>query len=368
MKQKILLLTCGTGEGHNSAASAVAEALHARGVETVRRDPVSFAGEKAKKAVSGAYNGIIRRTPKMFGAIYKAGEAVDRVRFRSPVYYANTLYAKKLAAYILEEKFDAVVCTHLFAMEALTYIKQRGLLSVPSYGVLTDYTCIPFFEETDVDEYFISHADLADELCAKGMKKERLIPTGIPVSPRFTLHMEKCAARELLGLPQDKKIVLVMTGGVGCGNAGEICRALLAQNKELYICVLTGKNAAMFDDIRSSFAESSVRAVSFTDKVNVFMNAGDVLITKPGGLSSTEAATANIPFVALITIPGCEQKNAAFFSSRGLCVTALSPLQAAKEAADLVADNDRCEAMKVCQRAVLPQNAAQEIAKRILRL
>lgn len=368
MKQKILLLTCGTGEGHNSAASAVAEALHARGVETVRRDPVSFAGEKAKKAVSGAYNGIIRRTPKMFGAIYKAGEAVDRVRFRSPVYYANTLYAKKLAAYILEEKFDAVVCTHLFAMEALTYIKKRGLLSVPSYGVLTDYTCIPFFEETDVDEYFIPHADLADKLCAKGMKKERLIPTGIPVSPRFTLHMEKCAARELLGLPQDKKIVLVMTGGVGCGNAGEICRALLAQNKKLFICVFTGKNAAMFDDIRSSFAESSVRAVSFTDKVNVFMNAGDVLITKPGGLSSTEAATANIPFVALITIPGCEQKNAAFFSSRGLCVTALSPLQAAKEAADLVADNDRCEAMKVCQRAVLPQNAAQEIAKRILRL
>lgn len=368
MKQKILLLTCGTGEGHNSAASAVAEALHARGVETVRRDPVSFAGEKAKKAVSGAYNGIIRRTPKMFGAIYKAGEAVDRVRFRSPVYYANTLYAKKLAAYILEEKFDAVVCTHLFAMEALTYIKKRGLLTVPSYGVLTDYTCIPFFEETDVDEYFIPHADLADELCAKGMKKERLIPTGIPVSPRFTLHMEKCAARELLGLPQDKKIVLVMTGGGGCGNAAEICRALLAQNKELYICVLTGKNAAMFDDIRSSFAESSVCAVSFTDKVNVFMNAGDVLITKPGGLSSTEAATANIPFVALITIPGCEQKNAAFFSSRGLCVTALSPLQAAKEAADLVADNDRCEAMKVCQRAVLPQNAAQEIAKRILRL
>ena len=159
-----------------------------------------------------------------------------------------------------------------------------------------------------------------------------------------------------------------MTGGVGCGNAGEICRALLAQNKELYICVLTGKNAAMFDDIRSSFAESSVRAVSFTDKVNVFMNAGDVLITKPGGLSSTEAATANIPFVALITIPGCEEKNAAFFSSRGLCVTALSPLQAAEQAAALVADEDRCEAMKASQRAVLPQNAAQEIAKRILRL
>lgn len=151
----------------------------------------------------------------MFGAIYKAGKAVDRVRFQSPVYYANTVYAKKLAAYILDEKFDAVVCTHLFAMEALTYIKKCGLLTVPSYGVLTDYTCIPFFEETRLDEYFIPHADLTAELCAKGMEKERLIPTGIPVSPRFTLHTEKRAAREMLGLPQDKKIVLVMTGGVG---------------------------------------------------------------------------------------------------------------------------------------------------------
>ena len=124
----------------------------------------------------------------------------------------------------------------------------------------------------------------------------------------------------------------------------------------------------MFDDIRTSFDENSVRAVSFTDKVNVFMNAGDVLITKPGGLSSTEAATANIPFVALITIPGCEEKNAAFFSARGLCVTALSPLQAAEQAAALVADEDRCEAMKAAQRAALPQNAAEEIAKRILHL
>ncbi len=366
MKQKILLLTCGTGEGHNSAASAVAEALGAQGVETVRRDPISFAGEKAKKAVSGVYNQIIKKTPKMFGAIYKAGEAVDRVRFQSPVYYANTVYAKKLAAYILDEKFDAVVCTHLFAMEALTYIKKCGLLTVPSYGVLTDYTCIPFFEETRLDEYFIPHADLTAELCAKGMEKERLIPTGIPVSPRFTLHTEKHATREMLGLPQDKKIVLVMTGGVGCGNSGEICRALLAADKDLFICVLTGKNTEMYDDIRSSFEESHVCAISFTDKVNLYMNACDVLITKPGGLSSTEAATANIPFVALITIPGCEEKNAAFFSSRGLCVTARSPLQAAKEAASLVADEEKCEAMKKCQRSVLPQNAAQTIVQRIV--
>lgn len=366
MKQKILILTCGTGEGHNSAASAVSEALRELGIQTVRRDPVSFAGERAGRVVSGTYNQIIRKTPKMFGAIYRAGEAVDRVRFRSPVYFANALYAKKLAAYILQEKFDAVVCTHLFAMEALTSIKARGFLTVPSYGVLTDYTCIPFFEETHLDEYFIPHADLTAELTAKGMDKEHLIPTGIPVSPRFTLHTEKSEARKLLGLPTDKKIVLIMTGGVGCGNSGEICASLLSLNKELFLCVLAGRNGQMFDHIRSTFDEKSVRAVSFTDKVNLFMNASDVLITKPGGLSSTEAAAANIPFVALITIPGCEERNAAFFSSRGLCLTALSPSQAAVEAAALVTDQERCRVMAECQRRDLPQNAAREIAQRIV--
>lgn len=208
MKQKILLLTCGTGEGHNSAASAVAEALHARGVETVRRDPVSFAGEKAKKAVSGAYNGIIRRTPKMFGAIYKAGEAVDRVRFRSPVYYANTLYAKKLAAYILEEKFDAVVCTHLFAMEALTYIKKQRTLTVPSYGVFDRLHLYSLFRRDRCGRIFHSARGFSRRALRQRHEKERLIPTGIPVSPRFTLHMEKRAVRELLAFRKTKKSCL----------------------------------------------------------------------------------------------------------------------------------------------------------------
>lgn len=149
MKQKILLLTCGTGEGHNSAASAVAEALGAQGVETVRRDPISFAGEKAKRPFPVFTIKSSKRRRRCSAPYTRPVKRSTGVRFQSPVYYANTVYAKKLAAYILDEKFDAVVCTHLFAMEALTYIKKCGLLTVPSYGVLTITPVFPFLKKPD---------------------------------------------------------------------------------------------------------------------------------------------------------------------------------------------------------------------------
>ena len=191
MNKKVLLLSCNTGEGHHSAALAVQEALLAQGAQAELADPLSFASESVRQNATELYNSMIRNAPKAFGVVYRLGEAVSSITKHSPIYIANSLYAENLLRYILENSFDAVVSTHLYGMEACTALRQRQKLPVPAYGVLTDYTAIPFFHETRLNGYFVPHRDLIAELTATGMDASLLHPTGIPVSPRFAQHMPK---------------------------------------------------------------------------------------------------------------------------------------------------------------------------------
>ena len=164
---KVLILSCDTGEGHNSAAAAVAGALTQRGIESHVFDPLVLAGKYAERFVSGAYTTIMKKAPSAFNALYRAGDIYSSTGITSPVYHANARYAANLRAFIETNGYDRVVCTHLYPMETLTAIRKSGDFTVPCYGVLTDYTCIPFLAETDLDGYFIAHEDLRAELVAQ---------------------------------------------------------------------------------------------------------------------------------------------------------------------------------------------------------
>ncbi len=361
---KILVLSCGTGQGHNSAAAAVREAFLRHGHDCVIADPLQFGRKHTAGVVAATYNGIIKNAPGAFGAIYKAGDLYSATGLTSPIYFANTLYAKHLRGYIEENGFSAVVCTHLFAMEALTALKKRRAdFAVPCYGVLTDYTCIPFLAETHLTGYFIPSEELKAELAGRGMEKELLFGTGIPVAHRFEEPMEKTAAREALMLPQDVPTVLVMSGGVGCGHLDALCRALTERATRPFVaCVLTGRNEKLKAELDAAFCDNDcVRTVAFTDKANVYMRAADVMITKPGGLTSTEAAVANVPLVHLLAFSGCETKNAAFFAAHGMAEKADDVETAADKAWELIENKDSAADMCAMQRRFIPAGAADRI-------
>ena len=361
---KILILSCNTGGGHNSAALAVQEALHERGAWAEIVDPLSFAGDAAKEAASNLYNSIIRNVPKAFGVIYRVGELADSALPKSPVYMANALYADKLLAYIRAENIDAVVSTHLYGMEAMTAIRKKLGERVPNYGVLTDYTCIPVFSDTQLDGYFIPHHDLRGELAAKGIDERLMYDTGIPVSARFSQRLGQSEARAQLNLPQSGAVYLVMTGEVGCGRADELCDELIARETgDFTACVMVGRNEKMRDMLIERYGQDGrIRPIEYTREVSVYMNAASALITKPGGLSSTEAAAAHVSLVHLITIPGCEEKNAAFFEARGLSRKTESMREAARLAVELAHDAQACETMRARQAEEINPHAARDIA------
>ena len=363
---KVLLLSCDTGCGHNSAARAVGEAFDRIGVENKLVDPLSFDECRAGDIASAVYTEILRKAPGLFGALYKMGDIYSSTKITSPVYLANKVYSERLGRYIAENRYDRVVCTHLFPMEAVTALKKRGF-SVPCYGVLTDYTCVPFFEETKLDGYFIPHDDLRHEMILHGMPQSRLISTGIPVSERFSKHVPKSEARERLGIPQNEKMLLVMSGGVGCGNIYELCGEIASMKNNFRAYILVGRNNEMKEEIDRRFGSSGrIKTVAFTDDVNLYMNAADAMISKPGGLTSTEAAVSGIPLVQLLTYTGCEAKNIEFFSSRGMSLKADGLHEAVIKALSLMNSPERSAKIIAAQRQNSYADAADRIAVRVI--
>ena len=366
---KVLILSCDTGEGHNSAAAAVAGALTHRGIENRVFDPLVLAGKYAERFVSGAYTAIMKNAPSAFNALYRAGDIYSSTGITSPVYHANARYAANLRSFIETNGYDCVVCTHLYPMETMTAIRKAGDFTVPCYGVLTDYTCIPFLAETELDGYFIAHEDLRAEFVEKGIPSERIIVTGIPVDEKFANHMDKAAARNYLAIPQQQDVFLVMSGGIGVGNAGAICDEILLRHDSgaFTVYILVGRNSDLKRTLEEKYAGNEhVRIVTFTKKVNVYMNAADVMLSKPGGLTSTEAAVAQVPLVQLLVYTACEAPNIAFFASHGLSERAEDAADAAAKAVALARDKEKAAAMREAQRNTIAPDAADRIAERIV--
>ncbi|MEG1559823.1 MAG: glycosyltransferase [Clostridia bacterium] len=366
--KRVLILSCATGQGHNSAGLAVLDELKSRNVETIMLDPISLSGEKPSKIVSNAYNSVALHAPKLFGTAYKAAMTISSKRLKSVIYAANTLYSETLYKFIYNNDFDAIVTPHLFPAEALTFIKKHYKLTVPCYAIGTDYCCIPFWEETCLDGYFVPHKELMSEFSSRGVPENKLNPTGIPVRKQMLKDEDKMIARLSLGLNQNGRIMLLMSGSMGFGNMQSfVTKIRQHSDMDTQIVILGGNNTAMKDAIRGRFLmDEHVKVVDFTRDVPLYMDASDVLLTKPGGLTSTEAAVKHIPLVHTFPIPGCETKNAQFFSSHGLSITSGNEDGLVEAAMALIRNKNACDVMKERQKAEINRFAARDICDVIL--
>ena len=226
---KILLLSCSTGEGHNHCALAVKEALDARGHETSFLDMLHMFGAPGPLSFDKILNHISTKAPDVFGMMYHAGVMYSATGVTSPVYMANIRHARQLNAFIRDNGYDAVVCSHLFPMETLTFLRRWERCDVKCYGILSDYTCIPFLAETDLDAYFLPHSEVRELCIQAGMPAEKLIVSGMPVAARFLAPMDKAAARAALGLPADSGANSGGSGGMTGAQVDLLARLISAE-------------------------------------------------------------------------------------------------------------------------------------------
>lgn len=361
-----LILSCSTGGGHNAAGRAMQEALEARGHHVTMLDPYDLQNPGLGKKVGDAYVGMVQRAPRMFGCIYGLGQVYRRLPIRSPVYYVNEKMDSILEDYLANHPCDVILMPHVFPAEILTTMKRRGIPVPKTVFIATDYTCIPFTEETDCDYYVTPGAVLNEDFISRGIPGEKLLSFGIPVKAAFRGPKDRSAAARRLGMAEKKHYLLLAGGSIGAGKIRYTMESLqeyLSARPDTVLITICGRHQALYLRLLKEFGENpQILLLKSTDQMADYMTLCDVLLSKPGGLTSTEAAVRGIPLIHLSPIPGCEDRNAAFFQKEGMSIRVGTGKGQLLAALKKLEDPQAAREMMARQRAVINPRGAEDLA------
>lgn len=350
---RTLILSCNTGEGHNSCAKAIQETYAAHGETCDIVDALQFISKRASQFISDWHSRIYRHAPKLYKAGYHTAEERTSVfREGTTVYRYLTSGSEKLYHFILDGGYDNIICTHVFPALALTAMLKHHPMPLVTSFVSTDYTCSPSVENSELDYYFIPDISLTEEFVQCGVPREKLIDSGMPVKQAFYQDTDKAAAKAELGLPVDHQHLLVMCGSIGCGPIKELTEDLLIRlTSEQELTIVCGANEELFAKLERHFAhDPRIHIHGMVDYVPVLIHSADLFLTKPGGLSTSEAAACGVPMLLMDTVAGCEGHNLNFFLRQGIAVTADTPKHLADLAAALLADPEQLQEMSRAAR------------------
>ncbi|WP_195988809.1 glycosyltransferase [Clostridium sp. D53t1_180928_C8] len=359
---KALILYTNTGAGHVSAGKAICDALKKFNVDTVEIDTLAFAGKSTSKKVENIYVKTVKKSPKFFGLLYRAGEKISNPKIKSIIYILNTLYSKNIYNIIKKEKPDLIICTHIFCAQTISYLQKKYNFNAITAAIITDYTCAPFWEETCLNYYFIPHKDLITEFVKKGLDKNKILSFGLPVHSKFKCHYTKSELKKELNLNPNMKHILIMGGSMGAGNLLETTLELAKNLLNVEFTVICGHNNDLFEKLKRNNLSKNVNLLSFSDSIDKLMNISDILITKPGGLTSTEAMVENLPMIMINPIPGVESANCEFFNIHKMALPSNSIDETITICNLLLADIEISNELISSQKENVNPNAADDIA------
>lgn len=358
-----LILTCNTGEGHNSCAKAIKEVYDARGEPCEITDALVFVSEWFSGFAKRVHTSMYQKHPKVFRVGYDFTQKHNgpTTAKGSIPYRILRTGVERLHDYIIKNHITSIICVHPLLMMMVTALQETYGNTCLTAFVATDYTCSPGVKDAHPDICFIPEGSLSDEFSCENISRKQIVPVGIPVRQQFYHNTEMNAAKRHFGIPEGRTHLLMMCGSMGCGPMEKILE-LLSDQRDAYITVICGTNQDLYDRLTAEYASySHIRILGFLKEMSLLMDSADIFVTKPGGLSSTEAAVKCVPMVFVNAVGGCENYNLAFFSDRGGAVAGNNPEETAQLCKELIHDSQKRSAMK---NALLQQqipNAAEMI-------
>ena len=345
---RILILSAATGGGHMRAAHALEEAIRRKSPETEVR-VVDFLKEISPildKTICDGYHFLATKTPKVFGKLYQ--KTNEETPFSQIVPKFNSLFCQELVPLMEEFRPDVVVTTHPFATEMVSRLKEKGALFAPLICIMTDYGPHKAWFADRVDAYIVSAQDMVEEMVMMGVDRNKIFPFGIPVHGVFFYKEDKNKLQQELGLTPGLPTILIMAGSFGVTNIAKIYRSIAVIDMPFQMIVITGRNQRLYDYFSEIIPESpkKTKLVFFTNEVEKYMHASDLIITKPGGLTVSEALACNIPLAVFDAIPGQEEDNANFLLQHEMAIRIQKGEDCADSIRALLQDHERLEKMR----------------------
>ena len=371
---RVLLLTGSIGSGHTRAAQAVSEAmLRADAAQwALVVDALAYASAPFRAIYRDAYIKLIEAAPTAIGWLYRSSDTVEGGAMRRAVQRAALARLRRMIA---SDKPDTIVCTHFLAAELVSGMVERGEWTGTFAVVVTDLDAHAMWAVCPrADRWFVALPETVEILAGKGVPRERMVVTGIPIAGAFSARMPpRAELRERLGLARGGPMLLVSGGGVGASLLEKTLQQVLAMPIDCSVALVCGKNEPLrrrASNIVARRGESRVKCtvLGFTDRMHELMHAADLSIGKPGGLTSSEALACGLPMAIAYPVPGQEERNSDHLLEWGAAIRLNSPESFGWRVAQLLGDPERLSAMRMAARVRAKPFAAEAIVEEICAL
>lgn len=325
---KVLIFYASYGGGHLNAAKSIENCIinNYKYIDVELIDCMKYINKTIEKVTTSAYREMAKKMPWAWGKIYSDSQKGPLAHISSR---SNKIMAIKLLKLLREKQPDLIISTHPFGSQMCSYLKRKGKISAKIATIMTDFA--PHDQwlvgNDFTDYYFVAHDKMKQYLISKNIPENKVYVTGIPISNRFLEKFDKKEVLKSFQLSEGKQTVLFFGGGefgLGKTKTIQIFEAFVKSTENIQIVAIAGRNQKMkynFEEVVKTHNKSDVvKILEFTDKVPELMSIADLIVTKPGGLTTSESLASHLPMVVINPIPGQEEENAKFLEEKGIAI------------------------------------------------
>ena len=373
MLNRVLILSASSGAGHTRAAQAIEQAfVEMKAAGEVRHiDTLAYTNKLFRTLYSKAYIEMVNKTPELMGWLYDQFDRPWKNERRRLAF--DKLNTRPFVKLLREYQPDITICTHFLPAEIISWLKAKQRLSTRQAIVVTDFDVHAMWLCRHYEHYFVALDETRAHLKKLGIAAERITVTGIPIDPVFTRLKGKREMRDKHRLNQERTTILVSAGGFGLGPMKHLLCALAELTHPAQVIAICGRNEGLKNEVeqlRANFRGRegfSVRAIGYTQDMDEYMAASDLVVGKPGGLTTSEALASGLVFVIVNPIPGQEERNADHLLEEGAAIRCNNLPVLAYKIDRLLEDSKRLSGMQAKAIQLARPRAAFEIVERLVR-
>lgn len=362
--------------GHLSAANAIKQYIdtHYKDCNTLMCDCMKYFNPAIEKVTTDAYKNMAKHAPLAWGELYKI---FDKKELTDLASFGSKIMSKKIYKLFQEFKPDIVISAHPLSSQMTSILKSEGKTSCILATIMTDFASHNqwLVGNEYVDYYFVANNSMKNELIEKNVSEEKIYVTGIPLSNKFLMHFDREKIKQSFNLNLTKKTILFFVGGefgLGEKETTSIFKAFTDNlNNKYQMIAISGKNEYMENKLKNivenEHLNDKVQVYGFTNKVPELMSISDLVVTKPGGLTSSESLASGLPMIIINPIPGQEVQNANFLVSNGVAIWIKKNDDFDSRVSQILSDTKKLENMKLKAKLLAKKNSTKNICEIIMK-